>query len=137
MFLTISYISNASDKLASEDVEALMVDTKTFNDENNIKGILIYSDNTFFQIIEGEYYQVLSLFERIKNDIRHYGILKILERKCDQRRYDRFKSHYVIYNSNKANTELLKFLEINNDHMPDQKLHDLIVYQSKVLLNIK
>jgi len=137
MFLTISYISNASDKLTVEDVEALMVDVKIFNDENNIKGILIYSDNTFFQIIEGEYHQILSLFERIKKDIRHYGILKILERKCDQSRYDRFNGHYITYNNNKANAELLRFLEINSDHMPDQKLHNLIVYQFKVLLSIK
>ncbi len=136
MFLTISYLSSASQRLTDEDIETLMVDTKTFNNENNIKGILIYSDHTFFQIMEGEYHTITSLFERIEKDNRHYGILKILETKCDQRRYDRFNSHYITYNKNRAKTELLKFLEINNDHMPDKRLHDLIVYQSKVLLNI-
>ncbi|KZS41118.1 hypothetical protein AWE51_23495 [Aquimarina aggregata] len=56
MFLTISYVSSASEKLTIEDIEMLMIDTKVNNNRNNIRGILVYIDRNFFQIIEGEYH---------------------------------------------------------------------------------
>lgn len=136
MFLTISYISNLSQKLTSEDIERLFVDTKEFNNTNDIRGILICSDQTFFQIIEGHYELIKSLFEKIQQDNRHYNILKILETKSTIRRYARFNSRYITYYKEEANTELIKFLESNNENMPDQKLHSLIVYQSKILMNM-
>ena len=135
MFLTISYISSASEKLSIEDIETLMMDTKLFNNQNNIKGILIYVNQTFFQVIEGEYTIIKSLFKRIEQDYRHYNVLKILEKKSTVSRYDRFSGNYITYYSEKASEELLKFLEQNCENIPDQKLHDFIVYQSKVLLN--
>ena len=135
MFLTISYISSASEKLSIEDIETLMMDTKLFNNQNNIKGILIYVNQTFFQVIEGEYHIIKALFKRIEQDYRHYNILKILEKKSTISRYDRFSDNYITYYSEKASEKLLKFLELNCEDMPNQKLHDFIVYQSKVLLN--
>jgi len=136
MFLTISYISSASQILTSKDIEMLIIDAKVFNNNNNIGGILIYTNQTFFQTIEGEYEDIISLFKKIKSDNRHYGILKILETKSLTRRYERFNSNYIEHQSEKATTELLKFLEIKEEHISDPKLHDLIIYQSKVLLNI-
>ncbi len=136
MFLTISYISNVSNNLTNEDIESILIGAKKFNDQNDIKGILIYSDQTFFQIIEGEYNKTLALFRRIEKDYRHYGILRILQTKCSQRRYHRFNSHYITYNRNRANTELMKFIEINNNNMPEKKLHNLILHQSRVLSNM-
>lgn len=137
MFLTISYISSVSEKLTNEDIETLFIDTKEFNNVNDIRGILLYSDQTFFQIIEGQYDVIKSLFDKIQQDYRHYNILKILETKSTERRYSRFNSKYITYNKEEANIELIKFLELNNENMPDQKLHSLIVYQSKILLNMR
>ncbi len=70
MFLTICYLSSASDKLTIEDLESLMIEAKEFNNANNIRGVLIYSDQTFFQIIEGEYDKIKLLFEKILKDNR-------------------------------------------------------------------
>ncbi|MBQ4822451.1 BLUF domain-containing protein [Aquimarina sp. MMG016] len=136
MLLTICYISNASEKLKSEDIEMLMVETKAFNNANNIGGILIYSDLTFFQIIEGEYDLIKSLFKKIEQDYRHYNVLKILETKSTKMRYERFNSKYITYHREEANIELQKFLEIDDNNMSDHELHNLVVYQSKVLSNI-
>jgi len=135
MFLTISYISNAVSGLTSDDIETLMVDTKLFNNQHNIRGILIYVDQTFSQIIEGEYDKTMSLFKRIEKDNRHYNVLKMLETKSTQRKFERFNGNYITYNSQQASAEFLKFLEVDNESLADQNLHDLIVCQSKVLLN--
>jgi len=136
MFLTISYVSNAPVELASGDIEALMIDVKEFNDTNNISGILIYSDFSFFQVIEGEFSIVKSLFDRIKQDYRHYNVLKILEVTSIKRRFHRYNTKFITHHKNKASTELLKLIQHNNDNMIDQKLHSLVIYQSKTLMNL-
>ncbi|WP_281990754.1 BLUF domain-containing protein [Aquimarina aggregata] len=136
MFLTISYVSSASEKLTIEDIEMLMIDTKVNNNRNNIRGILVYIDRNFFQIIEGEYHKTMSLFQSIQRDNRHYNILKILETKSLHRKYKRFNSNYITSCSEEASYSLLKFLEISNEDIPDLRLHDLIVDQSKALLSM-
>ncbi|SHI76721.1 BLUF domain-containing protein [Aquimarina spongiae] len=135
MFLTICYISNASEKLTDQDIETLLLDAKVFNNQNNISGILIYSDFTFFQVIEGEYNIIKSLFERIEQDYRHYNILKILEIKSEKKEYHKYNTNFITHNKKKANQELLKVIE-NNQHIFSQKLHNFIVYQSKSLMSI-
>lgn len=136
MFLTISYVSNVSDQLTKEDIKQLMMKIKRDNNSKNIRGILIYVNKTFFQIIEGEYTQIKSLYGKIKTDGRHQHILKILEKKSTTRRYRNFNSNYITYCNERPSADLLNFLESNNHNMPDKKLSDLIVYQSKVLLNM-
>ena len=132
MFLTISYLSSASDQLKDEDIQALMTETRAFNNANNIKGVLIYSDKTFFQIIEGEYDRVKSLFRKILKDSRHHAVLKILERKSIKRQYVRFTNNFITYNSEQANQDLLKFLDKNRRAMNNDNLHNLILYESKM-----
>ncbi len=135
MYLTISYISNVSETLTQEGVETVMMETKMNNNSLDIRGILICVDQTFFQIIEGECDSIRSLYKKIEEDDRHYNLIKILETKTEKRRYKRFNSNYITYNNDSANIELIKFLETNIEDMTDKKLHDLIVYQSKILLN--
>ncbi len=136
MFLTISYLSNASYQLTDEDIDALMINTKDFNDANNISGILIYSDLTFFQVLEGENNIIVSLFEKIKQDYRHYNILKILEIKSNKRRFNRYYTNFITHHNKSATKELTKLLENTNEYMLDHKLHSLVVYQSRALMNL-
>ena len=48
MYLTLSYLSSSSSKLNNDDIETLLINAKLFNNANHIRGILIYSDKTFF-----------------------------------------------------------------------------------------
>jgi len=134
MFLTISYISNVSHKLSKEEIEIILSDAKTNNNNNGISGILIYADTTFFHTLEGEHDKIVALFKKIEDDDRHYNVLKLMETKSSKRRYNRFTSKYIVGNTQKASSEFIKFLEINIDNMADRKLHDLIISRSNMLL---
>ena len=136
MYLTISYLSNASSELSHEEIENLMTDTKYFNDSNNISGILVYSDFTFFQVLEGESNMITTLFEKIKNDKRHYNVLKILEITSQNRRYYRYTTKFIVSYTNKALHELVKILENTDESIKDKNLHSLILYQSKILSSL-
>ncbi|KZS41119.1 hypothetical protein AWE51_23500 [Aquimarina aggregata] len=59
-----------------------------------------------------------------------------METKSLHRKYKRFNSNYITSCSEEASYSLLKFLEISNEDIPDLRLHDLIVDQSKALLNM-
>ncbi|MEE2772209.1 MAG: BLUF domain-containing protein [Bacteroidota bacterium] len=115
MRYAISYVSTASREMSKEDLEGLLQETKKNNNERNITGILLYSDGNFFQILEGEQEEIGDLYATIKNDPRHYGVIKIFEKPIKSAAYETYKTEFisetVIYNSDQFD-EYTKFLEI-------------------------
>ncbi|WP_324720151.1 BLUF domain-containing protein [Salinimicrobium sp. HB62] len=74
----ICYISTATKHLDDKEVEALMKEWQEQNSKQNIKGILLYSEGHFFQVLEGEKESVLSLFQEIQQDSRHTSVIQVL-----------------------------------------------------------
>ena len=136
MFLTICYLSSASENLTLEGIKGLMENVKMFNDTNTVGGILIYSDHTFFQVIEGKHDTVTALFNRIKKDNRHYNILKILEITSMEKKFRKYSTNFITHYKKEASAELLTLLQSQEFEGPGQKLHNLIIYQSKVLFKM-
>jgi len=120
---TICYISNSS-KLKDEEIEDLLVESKTNNNRIGIGGVLIYTNETFFQILEGNKTDVDSLFEKIAIDKRHFNVFKIFEIETSIKKFDRFNSNYIKSNDQSVTTNLLSFLENNdgNNIMNHEKL---------------
>lgn len=59
--------------------------------ENNIKlgitGMLLYSENNFIQVIEGELALINGLYSNITNDPRHTGFLTLLRGEIQARNF--------------------------------------------------
>ncbi len=81
MRLAICYVSNSSLELSEAQIQELLSETQYLNNKNNIKGLLLFSDGNFFQVIEGETAKVNNLWQKIKKDDRHKSIIKIFEEK--------------------------------------------------------
>lgn len=88
----ICYVSNVHKDLDINEIKSLLSSWKERNNRNEIKGILLYSEGNFFQVLEGEKKKVLELWKSIKQDSRHYGIIQILGRELNQGSYDHFKA---------------------------------------------
>ncbi len=58
------------------------------NTGRNITGMLLFKEDTFLQILEGEKEDVESLFNIIKNDQRHEKIIKIFKHKPGFREFE-------------------------------------------------
>lgn len=71
----IIYLSSAVSPLSVEAINLLLKQSREFNIKNNISGVLFYIDSDFFQVIEGSKEVLITLFEKIKKDVRHKGIL--------------------------------------------------------------
>ena len=74
----ICYVSSANSDLSQQQIKVLFNFCKEQNEQKDIKGILLYSEGNFFQIMEGEKDTVLAVFKKIEQDPRHYGLIKIM-----------------------------------------------------------
>ncbi|TDN83865.1 FAD-dependent sensor of blue light [Salegentibacter sp. 24] len=101
----ICYISNKEESLSFSLVLELLEFSREQNSIHDIKGVLLYSEGNFFQILEGDKKTVLALFEKIKNDPRHYGIIQIIGQDIEQGAIDGFKVD-VIKDEEKVTHEL-------------------------------
>jgi len=58
------------------------------NSKFSITGVLLIKNGHFFQIIEGENQNIDILYTKIAKDIRHNGIIKLLDNSIDARIFD-------------------------------------------------
>lgn len=76
----ISYVSNAAPNLKPEEISNLLEKTFKYNTSQDITGFLLYSENNFFQLMEGDEKKIKELYSRIENDARHTNIIKFIEK---------------------------------------------------------
>ncbi len=107
MRYAVCYVSTASENIKEEDIRDLLKCTVRYNNDHDIRGILLYADGNFFQILEGEKKLVEEIFEDIKMDPRHRNIIQVVGKNIDQGAFDGFKAEMVKENQ-KLNHELVK-----------------------------
>ena len=79
VFKRIVYCSRASKLPNTFELQNLLSTSREFNAKHDISGILLYKDGSYLQFIEGEVDVINSLYERIKNNPRHYKVKLLLE----------------------------------------------------------
>ncbi|SEL06637.1 Sensors of blue-light using FAD [Aquimarina amphilecti] len=117
MLHTISYVSTSAE-LSDFQINELLYITKLKNEDLGITGILMHSDQNFFQIIEGQKKVIKSLYQKIEKDIRHFNLIKILDRSINIPSFTNFQSTYTIVNREKDYSDLQQFLEIEKVYNP-------------------
>jgi hypothetical protein len=68
------YVSLADHAMSPAELRELLEQSRAYNREHGITGLLIYRDREFLQFIEGEQDELLSLYERIERDTRHQQV---------------------------------------------------------------
>ena len=80
----VSYTRHPWDEVALNE---LLHQSRVNNNERGITGLLIYSESKFIQVLEGEKEDVITLFDRIQSDTRHYKVSIIIEGTLKKRNY--------------------------------------------------
>ena len=91
----ICYVSNSSTDLNDQQIVELLRFCKDRNEKLGIKGVLLYSEGNFLQILEGEKEVVLSVYEKIKEDSRHYGVIRVIGRDIERGSLDGYKTGII------------------------------------------
>ena len=82
------YISKTTASLSAAEFNLILQSARTFNEANNITGMLLYCKGTFMQLLEGEKHTIHTLMDqRIALDDRHQSIYVVKETEVDKRSF--------------------------------------------------
>lgn len=73
------YFSEAVDDLSYTDLQDILEVSRKNNARDNITGLLIYRDDFFIQVLEGDQDKVEATLEKIRHDDRHYKVKILLQ----------------------------------------------------------
>ena len=100
MIKAICYVSNKSNNLDDIDLQLLFSQVIEKNNLLNITGILIYKNDHFFQIMEGEEDNIKEVYKKIAEDARHVRMIKLLDKEIENRLFADYESgSFSIVNS--------------------------------------
>jgi hypothetical protein len=83
----LSYLSEAVSDMSFLGLMRLLESARAFNQKNGITGILLYDNQQFGQIIEGEHSNVMKAWKRIQDDKRHHRIELLEIREISERSF--------------------------------------------------
>ena len=83
----LSYLSEAVSDMSFLGLMRLLESARAFNQTNGISGILLYDNQQFGQIIEGERASVMKAWKRIQEDKRHHRVELLEIREISERSY--------------------------------------------------
>ncbi len=124
MRYAICYISTAVKDLPYKEIQDLFDHARKNNIKNDVKGILLYSEGNFFQVLEGDKEYVLPLFSKIEEDPRHHTIIQVVGKEISQGSFDGYEFD-VVTEKNKYDRNLLQEYLEPLDGM-DEKVQDVV-----------
>lgn len=107
MRYAICYVSTAAKEVNKDEVKSLLENSAKKNNNHDVRGVLLYSEGNFFQVLEGNKEYVLELYGEIERDPRHYNIIQVLGKEIEQGAYDGYESD-IVTDNNKYNEGLLQ-----------------------------
>ncbi|WP_127470131.1 BLUF domain-containing protein [Thiomicrorhabdus aquaedulcis] len=78
--IEIAYTSRTVKALPLEQLNCILKEAREFNVANNITGLLLYKDGSFFQVIEGTAQTVEILYQNIQRDLRHKNVRTLYQK---------------------------------------------------------
>ena len=83
----LSYLSEAVSDMSFLGLMRLLESARAFNQKNGISGILLYDNQQFGQIIEGERANIMKVWKRIQEDKRHHRVELLEIREITERSF--------------------------------------------------
>lgn len=110
MYFQITYISDSIPTTTSATVDEILEESRINNNKSNITGCLIYYNNKFIQLLEGNEESVLKLMSKIKNDKRHRNVETISASPSETRSFTGWgMAYYPIDDAHTSAQELEQF----------------------------
>lgn len=91
---SLVYVSTAAHEPSHADLTALMSRAQVRNMEHQMSGVLLYSDGTFMQYLEGPPAGLDVVYGFIKADPLHYGIVELVREKIAARQFGQWSMSF-------------------------------------------
>lgn len=99
--IELVYYSNSKVDVTSEVLSNILTKSRTNNSKKHITGCLLYYNNVFLQLLEGEKEEVQNLFKIIEEDKRHSNVTLLLQEDVKERRFPKWSMAFKEYHSMK------------------------------------
>ena len=127
----IVYVSFARNQLSELELDQLLAEIRPKNLVHGITGLLLYNDEIFIQVIEGESDTIQALYDRLQKDHRHTNIVKVLEERIDQRFFPNWSMGYQ-----KLSKEDSKDLPGFTDVMSSKDIRESLKQSSQAIVDL-
>lgn len=128
----IIYLSTANTDLNKDEINNLLNKSNQYNVKHKITGILLYIDFDFIQVLEGSKEDVHFLFEKIKRDYRHRGIICVIDESIKKRQFSAWSMGF--YSDSYQNLKDLKgFENINRALLRENKDEAVAIFLNTFL----
>ncbi len=94
MYYYLVYSSTSTPLFLKRDIDNILALSRKNNLEQEITGLLLYHNDNFIQVLEGNEDQVKNLYQTISNDKRHTLIMKIIEGYTFERQFPDWSMAY-------------------------------------------
>jgi hypothetical protein len=122
--IQLIYFSSAIKEMTQTELLDMLEVSRIRNKEDCITGMLLYSDRSFIQIIEGEEDKVMNLYGRIAKDSRHKGMITVNIGEIESRAFDGWSMGFKYLSKDEA-LQIDGFSEfINKDITPENILNN-------------
>lgn len=95
MLINLIYASTANSPMSEQELLDLLKKARIKNESLDITGLLLYYDQSFLQVLEGEEKTVHELYERIQKDSRHRAVVTIGVRSVKTRVFSDWQMGFV------------------------------------------
>lgn len=79
-----------------ETLKEMLVNFRENNEANQITGMMLFSDGSFLQVLEGEDNKVDALVKKIKKDKRHHSLVQIAEESITARSFGKWSMSFKV-----------------------------------------
>lgn len=83
----ITYLSSARAGMSDAELDAILEVSRAWNQSVGISGLLLYHEGNFMQTLEGAEADVTHIFDQIRMDRRHHGLIRMEARDVGERRF--------------------------------------------------
>jgi len=100
--IQLAYVSSTKGLLTVDQIAEILVVSREKNRTLGITGKLLYKSGNVLQVIEGEEETVGALFEKIQNDERHTGVIKLYQKNITERDFPEWSMGFSELNAESA-----------------------------------
>jgi hypothetical protein len=93
---SLVYVSTAIRLLSMDDIGRLLEKARQRNREQDVTGVLLYSDGNFMQCLEGSAARLAGVYETIKSDSLHFGIIDLVREPIKSRDFSEWSMAFRV-----------------------------------------
>ena len=85
--IRLVYVSKAARYMQTNELQALLHQSRKNNQKRNLTGMLLYASGSFIQVLEGAEKDVLAVYDAVQADPRNVGHIVLDQRRISDRTF--------------------------------------------------